>query len=134
MSSALDPWAVLIAAVAGYAFGAAWYGFLGRPWLAALGKTEADLRRGRAATLVLAFVAEVVMALMLAGLMWHLGGATIRAGVISGALIWAGFVMTTLFVNHRFQAARAALTLIDGGHWLGVLVVQGVVLGAFGTA
>jgi hypothetical protein len=32
-------------------------------------------------------------------------------------------------VNHAFQGAKRSLTLIDGGHWLGVLVLQGAVLG-----
>jgi hypothetical protein len=57
-----------------------------------------------------------------------------RGGMISALFLWAGFVMTTLVVNHRFQMARPALTLIDGGHWLGVLLIQGAVLGAIGLA
>lgn len=48
-----------------------------------------------------------------------------------GGLIAVGFVLTTLVVNHTFQQARRTLTLIDGGHWLGVLVIQGAVLGWF---
>ena len=38
-------------------------------------------------------------------------------------------VMTTQIVNHRFQGLSWNLTLIDGGHWLGVLLVQGIVIG-----
>jgi len=39
-------------------------------------------------------------------------------------LIWAGFVAATLTINHSFQKAKLALTVIDGGsaghgryHW-----------------
>jgi hypothetical protein len=45
----------------------------------------------------------------------------------------SGFVITTMAVNHAFQGARGSLTLLDGGHWLGVLLVQGAILGWWGT-
>jgi hypothetical protein len=81
---------------------------------------------------IVAFVAQLVMAWMLAGVFLHLarGGIplTLRSGLISGALVWAGFVMTSLVVNHAFQGAKWMLTLIDGGHWLGVLLIQSAVL------
>ena len=43
-----------------------------------------------------------------------------------------GFVATTITVNNAFQKRSFALTLIDGGHWLLVLLVQGTVLGLMG--
>ena len=36
-------------------------------------------------------------------------------------------------VNHAFQGAKRSLTLIDGGHWLGVLLIQGAILGWWGV-
>jgi hypothetical protein len=33
-----------------------------------------------------------------------------------------------------FQGAKGALTVIDGGHWLGVLLIQGAILGWWGVA
>jgi hypothetical protein len=58
---------------------------------------------------------------------------SIRTGVVSGCFLWFGFVITTMTVNHAFQGARRSLTLIDGGHWLGVLLVQGAILGWLGV-
>ena len=52
--------------------------------------------------------------------------------MISAAFIWLGFVITTMVVNYAFHGARHALTLIDGGHWLGVLLIQGAILGWWG--
>jgi hypothetical protein len=46
---------------------------------------------------------------------------------------WLGFVATTMLVYHSFSGTRPALTAIDGGHWLAVLLVQGAVIGAFGA-
>ena len=83
--------------------------------------------------MVLALVANCLMALMLAGLMGHISPRpNIMAGIVSGALVWLGFVVTTGAVNNAFQKRKAMLTLIDSGHWLAVLVVQGIVIGLFG--
>jgi hypothetical protein len=130
--------AVLAAGVAGWLVGAAWYGVLGRPWMAALGWTEADVtgpggkRHMPVGPMILSFVAVLIMALMLAGIVGHLGPPNVGNGLISGALVWFGFVITTIAVNNAFQKRKPMLTVIDGGHWLAVLLVQGIVLGLFG--
>src|SRR5262249_334571 len=131
--------AVLAAAVAGWVVGAVWYGVLGKQWMAALGWTEADCagpdgkRHLPIGPRILAFVAQIIMALMLAGIIGHIGGsASIVNGIVSGALVWFGFVITSIAVNNAFQKKKPMLTVIDGGHWLAVLVVQGIILGLFG--
>jgi hypothetical protein len=123
--------AIVVAAVAGFAFGAVWYMALGKVWMAALGMTEHP--KPKPAPFIIAFVAQLVMAWMLAGALGHLGDVSVLAGLVTGALLWVGFVATTLVVNHRFQGAKWSLTVIDGGHWLGVLLIMGLVLGLFGV-
>ncbi len=130
--------AVVIAAVVSFLFGWLWYGVLfPKAWVEAVGKTEEELRaQGNSPTpFIIAFIAQLVMAWVLAGVIGHLGPdqVTFRNGVISGAFIWLGFVITTLTVNHAFQGAKRELTLIDGGHWLGVLLLQGSVIGLVGA-
>ena len=127
--------AVIIATLAGFGLGTVWYTVLAKPWMAAVGKTEAD-RPQRGVQIVLfaiAIVALFVMALMLAGLMAHIGDVTVRGGLISGLFVWLGFVITSMGVNHAFGGAKPILTLIDGGYWLAVLLIQGAVIGAFGV-
>ncbi|MEX2453934.1 MAG: DUF1761 domain-containing protein [Rhodospirillaceae bacterium] len=128
--------AILVAAVAGFAFGGVYYAVLGRRWMAALGKTQAELGQGgKIAPFVVAAVAQLVIAFVLAGAIGHLGPGqvTVRNGLVSGAILWAGLVMTTMAVNHRFQGSKLSLTAIDGGHWLGVLLVQGLIIGLIGA-
>lgn len=130
--------AIILAAVAGFMVGAVWYGALGRQWMAALGKTESDLRgEGGPSPIpfVISFVSLLVMAFVLAGIIGHLGQGqvTLRNGLISALLCWLGFVITTMATNHAFQRSRSALTLIDGLHWLLVLLVQGAVIGWMGV-
>ena len=127
--------AVIIATLAGFGLGTVWYMVLAKPWMHAVGKTEADRPQGGAQVLLfaIAIVALFVMALMLAGLMGHIGDITVRGGVVSGFFVWLGFVITTMGVNHAFSGAKPMLTLIDGGYWLAVLLIQGAVIGAFGV-
>jgi len=127
--------AIVIAAVAAWLFGAGWYMALGKPWMAALGTTPEkmeELRRRPGAFLpfVYAFVAELVMAWILAGLLGHIGALTVRGGIISAAFCWLGFVMPTMAVNNIFAGRDARLLLIDGGHWL--LVLMGAIIGGMG--
>jgi hypothetical protein len=128
--------ALLVAAVAAFAFGAAYYMTLTKPWLAAIGMTKEQLAAKRSASpFIVTIVALLVMAWVLAGTIGHLGPGqvTLRNGVISGLFLWLGFVITTLSVNYAFGQRRPMLTVIDGIHWLGVLVVQGAVIGAMGV-
>jgi Protein of unknown function (DUF1761) len=73
------------------------------------------------------------MAWVLAGLIKHIGPVTIRAGLISGGFCWFGFVLTTITVNNAFGGRKYALTAIDSGHWLAVLLVIGAILGGLGV-
>jgi hypothetical protein len=132
----INYWSILIAAIAGFAFGAVWYIALSRQWLAARGLTEAEAKAKTGSSplpFIISFVALLIIAWMLAGILLHLarGGTemSVRSGVISGFFLWLGFVITTMAVNHAFQGERRALTLVDGGHWLGVLLIQGAILG-----
>jgi hypothetical protein len=132
--------AVLIAAIAAWIAGAIWYGVFGTRWVAALGRTMEDFKREQAARsglaaywpFILAFVANLIVAYTLARLMLYLDSATIRGGIVSAALCWLGFVVTTMSVNNAFGGRKAALTAIDSGHWLLAMIVSGAVIGAFG--
>jgi hypothetical protein len=133
--------AVLLAAAAAWMFGAIYYGILGKAWIAAQGKTMAMCKAenadkssvAKATPFVLSFLAEVIMAWALYGILTHMGLFTLRAGAISGALIWLGFVLTTIAVNNAYSGRKTLLTVIDAGHWLGALIIIGAVVGYFGA-
>ncbi len=131
---------VLIAAAAAWIFGAIYYGILGKAWIAAQGKTIEMLKAenagkstaAKAAPFVLSFIAEIVMGWALFGILTHMGLFTLRAGAISGALCWLGFVLTTIAVNNAYAGRKFRLTVIDAGHWLGAMVIIGAVVGWWG--
>jgi len=132
--------AIVIAAVAAWLASAAWYMSLGRIYVAALGKTveQASVDRkkpGAFLPFIYAFVGNLIIAWMLAGVLGHLGPGqvTLRNGVISAAFIWFGFILTTMVVNFSFSGRDKRLLLIDVANWLIVLVVIGAVIGAIGV-
>lgn len=126
--------AILASAVAAFAFGADYYMLLAKQWMTAVGKTEDQLDKSPAPYIV-TFVALLVMARVLAGSIGHLGQGqvTLRNGIISALFIWVGFVAITVVVNNAFGGRKLVLSVIDGIHWLGVLVVQGAIIGAMGV-
>jgi hypothetical protein len=128
--------AIVIAALASFGFGALYYMTLAKPWMAAIGKTEEELKANSSKTpFVVTIVAELIIAWVLAGALGHLGPGqvTARNGVITGLILWAGFIITTMAVNHAYEGGKRTRTFIDGGHWLGVMLLQGLVIGLFGV-
>lgn len=123
--------AVIASAAASFVFGGIWYSTLSRHWMDAAGRSPEGFKES-VGLYLLTFGAQVIMAVMLAGVLAHLnlGGipVTLSTGLMAGAFIWFGFVVTTMAVNYAFHGAASKLTLIDGAHWLGVLAIQGAVL------
>ena len=86
--------AIFVAAIAAWFFGAAYYGALGKPWVAALGTSMEAMKvqnagksgGAKAAPFILSFVAELIMAYVMYGLLMHMGLFTVRAGIISGVI------------------------------------------------
>jgi hypothetical protein len=131
---------ILIAAVAAWIFGGIYYTVLSKPWLAAQGKTLEQCKAeqagksgmAKAAPFILVFVGEFVMAWVLYGILVHLNMFTLRAGIISGAFCWLGFVLPTVTANYAFGGRKPMLTVLDSAAWLGALIIIGAVLGGMG--
>jgi hypothetical protein len=130
---------VLVAGVAAWIFGI-YYTSLGKVWMAAQGKTQEQCGAemagksgaAKAAPFIIVFVGELIMAFVLYGIIFHVGTFTWLAGIISGAVCWFGFVLTTVVTNNTFGGRKPMLAVIDGGAWLGALVIMGAILGWFG--
>ncbi len=128
--------AIFAAAVAGFLFGGVYYGVLSNAWLSAIGKSKEEIQKtGMAAPMVVTGIALLVMAWVLAGIIGHFGAGriTLTTGLISGLMCWIGFVATTIATNHAYQGAKGSLTIIDSGYWLGVLLIEGAVIGYWGV-
>ncbi len=126
--------AVVLATVGSMALGAAWYMGLSKQWMSAVGKTPEQIRSGNsAAPFVIAALCQLVMAYFIALLTPVMTGETTwLTGLLVGAHMWLGFIITSMIINHRYQGAPWSLTFIDGGYMLGIMIVQGVIIGLFG--
>lgn len=136
----LQPLGVIGAGLASWLFGAAYYMALGKVWMAAHGLTPEQMAANRRwgpprVPFVLAILGQILMAYVIASLFAHFGAARLSVGVGIGSafFLWLGLVLPTTVTNHAFGGQRPMLTLIDGGHWLGVLLIQGVLLALFGV-
>jgi hypothetical protein len=131
---------VLVGAIAAWIFGAIYYTTLGKAWMAAQGKTaesckaEFDAKSGLAKFLpfVLSFVGALIMGVTIYGILTHSGLWSWHAGIVTGAFCWFGFVLTTVVINNTYQGRKPMLSVIDGAHWLGVLIIIGGIVGWMG--
>jgi uncharacterized protein DUF1761 len=129
---------IVIAAVVAWLASAVWYTLLGRIWTTAAGKTAEQMhedrkRPGAYLPFIYVFVADLIIAWTIYGLLMHLGVFTIRGGLISGALCWFGFILTTMVANYTFAQRDIRLLLIDAGNWLVVLLLIGAIVGTMGA-
>jgi hypothetical protein len=127
---------VILAMIASMALGAAWYMGLSKQWIAATGKTTEQIMAGsggQATPFIWGAAMQLIMAYFLALLTpMILGEMSVANAVVVGIHLWVGFIMTSMILNHRYQGSRWSLAVIDGGYLLGVVVVQGLVLGLLG--
>ncbi len=126
---------IVLATIASMALGMAWYMALSKQWLGALGKSMDELRSsaGAVSPFVWAILAQLIMAYFIAKLTpVVMGELTWVTGMMMGAHVFVGFILTSMVLNHRYQGQKWSLTFIDGGYLLGVALVQGAVLGVVG--
>jgi hypothetical protein len=133
MTFAVNWLAVIVATVVSWGLGAAWYMVFANQWLAAIGKTRDQLNAKDPTPYIFSVIVQLIMAFFVAALTPALFGATnIVTGIQTGALMWLGFVITSMIQGHRYEGAPWSRTIIDGGYLLAVLVVQGLIIGLFG--
>ena len=65
---------VIVAAIVSFIFGGIWYNVFSKQWMEALGRSPEQMPKDRGAIglYVLAFVAQLIMAWMLAGILLHM--------------------------------------------------------------
>ncbi|MEJ6396632.1 DUF1761 domain-containing protein [Yoonia sp. 208BN28-4] len=125
---------VILAAIATFAFGAAYYMALSKPWMEASGiKTGPDGKpEGESAV---PYAVSLVMILLVAGMMRHTFVLsdidTVGKGFISGLGIGAFFISPWIFINTGYSMRPWKLAVIDSGYATFGCAVMGTVLMLF---
>jgi len=122
---------VLVAAVAGFAFGAVWYMTLSKPWMEAA-NIKADENGRPENDGPLPYIMAAFAMLLVAGMMRHTfalsGIDTAGKGLISGLGIGLFFISPWIMINNGYGGRPFKLTLIDGGYATFGCAVMGLVL------
>lgn len=88
--------------------------------------------RGKLPRYLALFLCHLLMAFVFAGVILHVGGPSLKAGLISAALIWIGFVLTTSLAAVARGRLSWKAALSDNAQWLSALLIQGCVIGLTG--
>jgi hypothetical protein len=127
--------AIVVAAIACFAFEAVWYTIFMRPWLAGIGRTSDWLMSAAGYNPVLqystALLSAVVIAAAISCLTQLTGPQTAIRGIKVGALLWFGFVLTTWSTEYVFEVRPLSLLGINAGFWLGGMALMGAIVGAW---
>ena len=125
--------AVLLAFVASMVIGFVWYmpAVLGNRWMAAIVKTEDDLKNisGGAGIWLPMMVAAALTAILLAVLIASLGLDNALAGGLFALVMGLVFRAGGHVIHNGFAGRPAAVTLIDSGHDLVAMGVSGAIIG-----
>jgi hypothetical protein len=130
-NASVSYFAVIVAASAHWVLGAIWFSVFATPWLAGIGKSRADLmhRGNPALDYLVAFVSNLVLAWVLASLITFTGRPTMARGVGLAALLWLGFVGSTMATEHAFEGRSIQTFAITAGYPLAGMLIMGAILG-----
>ena len=125
--------AVFIAAVSGMVIGAAWYSkfLFGSQWMTLMGFTDehkSKAQKGMAKSFALGFVAQLVMAYVLAYFVQLAGVASIAGALTLGFWVWIGFVATAMLGIVLWEGKSTKLYVINAGYQLVSILVMATVL------
>ncbi len=125
---------VIIAAIAGFAFGAVWYMTLSKPWVEASG-IEVDADGKPVDQSVTPFIMAGIAMLLVAGMMRHTfelsGIETFGKGFTSGLGIGLFFISPWIMINNGYGGRPFKLTIIDAGYATFGCAIIGAVLTLF---
>ncbi len=125
---------VIIAAAAGYAFGAFWYMTLSKPWIEAAG-IECDEHGKPLNQSMTPFILSGIAMILVAGMMRHIFGMAgidgLGKGLVAGLGIGLFFISPWIMINNAYGGRPFKLTVIDSGYAVFGCAIIGAVLALF---
>ena len=128
------PWlGVIVATVASVVIGMLWYArfLFGNAWMAALGRTEAEmteLQKSMGPGYVLAIVGSFLSSLVMAMVLGALGEPGVGDAIITAIVLSIAFQVAMMATGNVFAGAKPRLTIINGLNAVVILVAQAVVI------
>jgi hypothetical protein len=126
--------AVVVAAFAGFAFGAVWYMTLSKQWMEAAG-IKADANGRPEGDKMVPYIMALVAMILVSGMMRHTfalsGIETFGKGLVSGFGIGLFFISPWIMINNGYTSRPFKLTLIDSGYATFGCAIIGAILTLF---
>lgn len=124
----------IVAAIACFLFEAIWYSTFFSTWLSGIGRTDEWLKHsgpGLPVQFATALVMAALMATAISCVTQLTGKQTALRGIKVGALLWAGFVLTTCSTEYIFEVRPISLFLVNAGYWLLGMMLMGAIVGGW---
>ncbi|WP_420004655.1 DUF1761 domain-containing protein [Arenibacterium sp. LLYu02] len=126
---------VIAATVAAFAAGAAYYGVLSEPWMAASGVPRDENGKPTGGQRPAIFALGFLCQLLVAGMMRHVfslsGIDSLAMGLMGGVGIGLFFITPWIALNNLYGMRPRTLTVIDGGYATLACTIMGLVLVLF---
>lgn len=132
----INYWAILVCAVLAMGIGTIWYGPLfGKLWMRLSGMADMnaeECKRQQKKAVPLYFV-QFALTLLQLFILAHLTGDTVKSGMLSSLIVWAGFVLPTVAASCMWTAEPRSMAwkrfFVQAGFQIACFVVFGIVLG-----
>jgi hypothetical protein len=124
--------AVGVASLIGFVVGFLWYGpIFGKAWMKETGITEEDAKNGNMVKIFgTTFVLQIIMTYCLAMFLAD-DSIDMAMGTFYGFLTGAGWILPTMVINNLYEQRSFKLSFIQGGYWVVVFTLMGLILGAW---
>lgn len=126
-------WSLLVSAVILWLLGAVWYSPLlfAKPWAAIVSRPMGEKPKGVVHGMIASFVGDLLVAFVLAHVVYWSGADGFAMGAFVGFLAWLGFVVAPLYPQRIYEGRPFKYFAINSGYWLIGLVVVGGLLSAW---
>ena len=124
---------ILVCAIFLWMLGAFWYSPLlfAKPWIAIVGRKMGEKPKGVGHGMIASFLGDLLLAFVLAHIVYWSRGAGFGWGAFIGFLVWVGFVVAPLYPQRIYEGRPFTYFAINSGYWLVGLTVVGGVLSAW---
>ena len=127
--------AILVAAIVSFLFEALWYSVLMNQWLTGIGHTKEWLMSNTGISppvqYAVAILCSIVVAAILTVCIQASGEQTALRGIIVAAIIWFGFIATSVAKEYIFEVRSLQIYAINTGYALIDYIIIGAIVGAW---
>jgi len=121
-------WAILVSAIILWLLGALWYSpvLFAKPWMSMV-RIDPNNKNSMIAGMVSSFIGDLILALILAHVVYWSGADSYGTGAFIGFIVWLGFFAAPNFPQSLYEQRPFKLFAINTGYMMvGLIIVVGL--------